>query len=654
MAQCFYYDILRWQYIRDDSHCHNSALVRAFGTSVTLTRMRRLQSPSTSIVLAEPETSASPGQGQRQDAISNDTTTATTIQPAVASLYQQIQSLIDVRSQARWEANYETADTIKDQLHQLELPPGYQLILEDLPRSKGGGTQWKLQYDIMQNGDDLTVVAPSRPSCILQLAHRALGLAVSCSQRMAQDTEKKAQLRPIVQEAKQMLQDWKEISKILNERSDQYSMVTETTNNDSDDLSSERTRWRLVETTLRGRKAADAAFWFALAGVTDAGLLDLLHQVCVKELRRFGSKPTCRSKDILQIMDRFAAAGLQDAPELEAVARDCLQVKGFLEENIEDDTSSLSLLDLHSDRALLMLWKFSARQKKQQSFLQSAQKHWETSLNDNLEKEEDQQTDRHSSSLSASVATDNSVHWHNEFSDPTKPLILDVGCGMGISLLGLSTSNETDFSGCNLLGVDLSGLTIGYAQGMARRWNLSHRLQFKVDSAESALQDIIESYPGVVSLCMIQFPTPYQLHRDDKSGGGNSQLPTSAHNGFMVSTNLLKLIHKTLCLHGNLDGTLLLHSNCEDVAVFMRDAAVEHAGFVGVEVSFPAKEPEINELTQRTLNWLAGGAQCRAAGKYWSKSSFLPMKACTETEVACRLNHVPIHRCLLKARRPDC
>ena len=59
----------------------------------------------------------------------------------------------------------------------------------------------------MREDDDIL----SLPS-ILQLAHRALGLAVSCSQTMTSTQEKQTQLQPIVDQAKRILRDWKEIN----------------------------------------------------------------------------------------------------------------------------------------------------------------------------------------------------------------------------------------------------------------------------------------------------------------------------------------------------------------------------------------------------------------------------------------------------------
>jgi len=84
---------------------------------------------------------------------------------------------------------------------------------------------------------------------------------------------------------------------------------------------------------------------------------------------------------------------------------------------------------------------------------------------------------------------------------------------MGVSLLGLASLNAQDdtinsstqamstkWEECNFIGVDLSHLTIRYADGVCSRWGLSSRLKFIVDSAEECISKIRRSYPGKVEV----------------------------------------------------------------------------------------------------------------------------------------------------------
>jgi hypothetical protein len=141
--------------------------------------------------------------------------------------------------------------------------------------------------------------------------------------------------------------------------------------------------WYSVEMALRGRKPADAAFWYALAGCQDQELFQLLTKVCYKELMRFGPRPSCRSKDIMAVANRLAAAGVRNDCELEEAIQYCLRLK---EESITDTKPErMNVLDLHSDSSSLLIWKFSTRQRKQRSFLSHAARHWQQSHRESIE-----------------------------------------------------------------------------------------------------------------------------------------------------------------------------------------------------------------------------------------------------------------------------
>jgi SAM-dependent methyltransferase len=161
------------------------------------------------------------------------------------------------------------------------------------------------------------------------------------------------------------------------------------------------------------------------------------------------------------------------------------------------------LLDLHSDYCSLMIWKFSTRQRKQRSFLLTAAKHWDerhdtgnpdptiSLADDNKgDADADADTDRNGN-------TPSQQPWDAVFADPTRKMIVDVGCGMGVSALGLSsldgnsestTTIDYDWSSYNYVGVDLSQIGIGYAKGITQRWGLEERAAFVVDSAENLLE----------------------------------------------------------------------------------------------------------------------------------------------------------------------
>ena len=633
-----------------------------------------------------------------------------------------IDALVDQRARARAMGDYQLADKIREEIDSkfgssssnnnmnnnssddddddiyhssspYVLPYGYRIELTDVPRKLGGGSSWKVvpqrkesieylyQNSNRDNGYD-------RESSVLQLSHQALGLATFSAENNL----------PIN----------------ITER---HNIVTKAL---------ERLQ-QTGSTELRGRKAADAAFWFALSGIVDdddddekkienvnenetiptkasSNLLDALTRISIEELQRFGHKPSCRAKDVMHIVERLFASGLKGtiAQQLAEVAAECLITKGFGGCNTSTQETVIDLLtkgtfDLHSDRPLLWLWRFSIRQRKQRSFLKGAVKQYERLRSNDVK----------NSSHSSSTRCNNEQKpyaWSEWFDDPFRPLVVDVGCGMGVSLHGLATlpqehpgreksynndnnnnnNNDLDcvvWSDCNYIGVDLSRLAIVYARSLASRWELTGRLRYAVDSAEDCLRSLSE-YPGKIALVMIQFPTPYRLQQpqsdDDNDNDddhvkpkgeqtnnhhkGNRQLPKHPYEGFMVTKELLCIAHEALLPRTTQEGTemggkLLLQSNCEDVAVYMKKLATERANFGVVPAQIPRTSFDNSQtrIPQRTVDYLnmeGGGGDdvARALGGDWSAVPLLPRRGATETEVACFLETTPVHRCLLEAR----
>lgn len=394
---------------------------------------------------------------------------------------------------------------------------------------------------------------------------------------------------------------------------------------------------------VRGRTSADATFLFALAGVSDERLFQMLSCISKHELRRVGQRPSFRSKYILQMMEKLAAAGLRKnnacVRDCHAVAADCLLFKNEHLDIVKLLTQKRGM-SLLSPRPLLWLWRFSARQTKPK----------EDGIASNHVDDHDDSNGHAGQRAEPSGNSTRRTEYPNPlriFQDNKLPLILDIGCGMGVSLLGLASTSEKgsaslgglDFQGCNFLGADLSQLPIGYAKGISRRWGLDDRLQYMWASAEECL-DLVDDYRANVALVMIQFPTPYRLH--DRNADGNSQLPSGQESGFMVSTRVLLQVKRILSKSG---GKLLLQSNCEDVAVSMRQVA-EKVGMRAMELPQEVVGFDDQQQTLRNLEWIKQGGD-RAIGSGWSAIALLPSRGTTETEVSCELQGTPIHRCLL-------
>ena len=341
----------------------------------------------------------------------------------------RIDSLVKERSSARWDGNYRRADEIRkliddttigiswrdivsndttfepdDSLIQkLDEQQHFKVVITDTPRSLGGESQWELLALSDEN------LSKSDEDNVLQLAHAALGMVVSMSdQGMDVNDEVFDQLITRAKVRLKVLRNRKAIADFL-----------------PTEMASE----------LHGRKGADAALWFALAGVPDLILYDELVNVSTEELLRFGSNNSCRAKDILHVVERIAMTGHSGCTvqRLYDVAAGILEAKMYnnsdcnvsKEENdssIDYDALIRSLRDasfgLHSERPLLGLWRFSTRQRKQKVFLKHAASHYEAAHGYNR--------------LECEVAVDpnesnGKYNWSTIFKDPIRPLVVDIG-----------------------------------------------------------------------------------------------------------------------------------------------------------------------------------------------------------------------------------
>ena len=390
-------------------------------------------------------------------------------------------------------------------------------------------------------------------------------------------------------------------------------------------------------TDIRGRTLIDTIFNLALAGLQDDVMFERLVKLLSLELQRVGSRPSRKAKDLLQMVEKLAASGVK-GKEVDQVYQNVANILCQKEQHLDiaKILSQPGRFDLLSPRPLLWLWRFSARQSKAKADDPSSQR-----------------------------ANSSPRQWIDQFSNPSRQLVMDIGCGFGVSLIGLASLSKNhcetshfqipiNLDECNFVGGDLSQLAIRYANSISHRWNLADRLQFTYASASDLLDSVTYQYPGKVKLIMIQFPTPFRLS-GEKYNDGNSQLPTNADDdsGFLASHMILKKI-AVLLGKGIGDCYLLIQSNCEDVAIYMRNVGCS-VGLEVVPAYHPVFEPILPDnasvrLTDRTKAWIQLGGE-RAVGPEWSSRPLLPDRCWTETEVACQIQKTPVHRCLLKVRR---
>ena len=479
-------------------------------------------------------------------------------------------------------------------------------------------------------------------------------------------------------------------------------------------------------TDVRGRTAADTLFCLAVAGVTRHRLYNQLLEICGLELQRTGPRVSHRVRDIRHVVEKVAASGLV-GPDVQAfyhVAGTCKSPptshdnhnhhnKRPTKDQIRDETVLQQIRDeapsLHalSPRPLMWLWKFSKRQPKakeqrQQQGRRQGPSSSSSSSSSSLDRSSSSQAHEGGPPVRVLYETKWLDHFQANTTTATKPLVVDLGCGFGASVLGLaslensvtptnvvlpshlpSTSSPADaaalaWSECHFVGCDLSQLAIRYGRGMAHRWGLEDRLQFCHASVQHVLEQLEHEYSGPVAGILIQFPSPYRLpvggEESSFLSSGNSQLPTDTKSGFMITNDVMMQIVRILTKS---QGHLLIQSNCEDVAIHLQKLAKD-CGMQNIvldppnssstakttakqdkDVQTPSNHHDNNNngmeerLTERTRRWLEllgddATTMDRARGPEWSSVPLLPPGCRTETEVSCEFNGTPVHRCILR------
>ena len=560
-------------------------------------------------------------QSQLECTANNDFLTST--------VKSQIDSLVAERTEHRLRRCYEAADQI---LTQLKLEYNVEVI--DIPYKLGGQSTWRhippplapMSINrISVTGDNVTEVEDN----LMLMAHNAYVQLKSGEISEASIVEKCLYLLHCA-----------EYKKFMNP-----SIISE----------------------MQGRKFADAAFDFSLAGVTSTELYDLLLSGAMAEMVRYGHRKSCRAVDILQVVERLAVAGVVNQ-NFFRLAAEKLQYKVMNQELHESASFSAAIdrlssgsFNLFSDMPLLWLWRFSARQRKSGNQLSD-----DTNSNDfENTSQKPIETDAISSAEAKDCISDikkNPVILP-VFDDPSLPLIIDIGCGFGVSILGLShreknlftksidheepsytvidPSTSTTFSRSstrrhNFFACDMSHRAISYATSISKRWDMHGNCKFIESDAVDFLDLIIREYQGPVECVLINFPTPYRFGIENPSSqsnitsgvdrnniyeisdipAGNSQLPNLSD--FMVSPLVIELSRQTLNkkqtfkriqsnrLHDDhmtaySEKYIIIQSNVEDVAVTMQNIVKESPQYN--EPGGFYMPTDCLQLTQISKNW---------------------------------------------------
>ena len=223
--------------------------------------------------------------------------------------------------------------------------------------------------------------------------------------------------------------------------------------------------------------------------------------------------------------------------------------------------------------------------------------------------------------------------WPPAFDDPSRPLVVDAGCGFGALAAALAKVRPH----VNVLAVDRAAHCLLYGDGLAHRLGMTGRLRFACASADETLHWVRECYAGPLRAVLFMFPTPPALDERSK----NAQLPQTPSKCLVNAATL------RLAARAGLAGEtcVLVASNVEDVAVRTRDLLASLPEFRVLRASecglaWP-RQPVDGDAALRTRRWVeAGGA--RAVGEDFLGASPLPAR--TETEGRYEASGRPVYR----------
>ena len=546
-----------------------------------------------------------------------------------------IDALVAQRQVFRRGRKYEQADEIKNRLE-----AEFNVELKDFSYKEGGHSSWTFKREI-----------PSTNESFMALVKSIL------STRTSDDKSRSESLG--------------RISSRLDSILDEYKISTE--------LASKP----LLGEDVLGRKFADAALLLSFAGVEDEEIFDKLTECFSYELKRFGARASCRAIDILQMMERMAAAGVRQS-FLFTLAANILRSKGEEEAAVSMDSFAASAFPLFELRPLNVLYHYSSRQRKC-----GRQKQKEIHIREHVQEEEDEEVDDLLHDMTTDAYESSVLSFEAIFKDPTLPLVIDLGCGFGVNLLSLAASYNSSSPTVNFLGCDLASSSLRYARGISSRLGLGNHLHFLQCDVDACVASCLQSYPGEVVWVFVNFPTPYSFellsnlafahtskenatraNSDSELLSGNRQLPTKLSD-FMLTTSLVESI--TRLFAGS--GCLQTQSNVEDVALMMHHLINQSKAFntrdgfrsvhslneaqvlwkkivIGtteesvarsstdawMEASLDGEEESLRQKKWREMSGL------KAIGPPWLSRSPLPKSARTETEAAYEIQHRSIYR----------
>lgn len=146
------------------------------------------------------------------------------------------------------------------------------------------------------------------------------------------------------------------------------------------------------------------------------------------------------------------------------------------------------------------------------------------------------------------MAYPHNLDWNIAFSDPSQPLITDVGSGNGLFLFKMARR----WKNYNFLGLEINKKLVRRCLNNVLQSNIKNRY-FISTNATSTFRSIVSSYPGDLVLVTIQCPNP-DFNREE-------------HRWRMVQRTLIEAIIDILATNGK----VFLQSDIEAVTTRMKE-----------------------------------------------------------------------------------
>lgn len=237
--------------------------------------------------------------------------------------------------------------------------------------------------------------------------------------------------------------------------------------------------------------------------------------------------------------------------------------------------------------------------------------------------------------------------WDDIYSDPSLPLVADIGCGYGRFLIALAM--DPRWQGHNMLGLDIRKPLMDRGNSWAERV-CPGKVWFQFANATVSLDSVLHGYPGQLDLVTIQVqldaaPLHHPYTRHPPHQYPDPQFKRRHRKRRMVQPQLVEALVRLL----RPGGRLLLQSDVKEVAVAMRQEFESGCG----GLLHPAPELHCEGAVFREFD---DSVAVRTQQSAWAAHGWLidnPLGLATEREIHSLEQGLHVYRMMLVKGETD-